>query len=43
MAIRINEIREIKQFKPLIIIVIPIIKDKNNQKVSSTSVREKLW
>jgi len=42
VAIEINEIRENKGFKPLIIIVIPIIKDKNNKKISSTAIREKL-
>ncbi len=40
-AIKINEIRENKGFKPLIIIVIPIIKDENNNKISSTAIREK--
>jgi len=42
IAVKINEIRENKGFKPLIVIVIPIIKDENNQKISSTSIREKL-
>ena len=42
VAIKINEIRESKGFKPLIIIVIRIIKDENKQKISSTSIREKL-
>ena len=41
-ALRINEIRVNKSFKPLVIIVIPIIKDKNNIKISSTSIREDL-
>ncbi len=41
-ALRINEIRVNKSFKPLVIIVIPIIKDKNNIKISSTSIRENL-
>lgn len=41
-ALKINEIREIKGFIPLIIIVIPLIKDKNNEKISSTKIREKL-
>ncbi len=43
VAIEINEIRENKGFKPLIIIVIPIIKDKNNKKISSTVIRKKLF
>ena len=42
VAVKINEIRESNGFKPLIIIVISIIKDENNQKISSTSIREKL-
>ncbi len=42
VAVKINEIRESKGFKPLIVIVIPIIKDENNQKISSTSIREKI-
>ena len=41
-GVEINEIREKKGFKPLIIIVIPIIKDKNNEKISSTAIREKI-
>ena len=41
-ALKINEIRENKGFKPLIIIVIPMILGENNQKISSTSIREKL-
>ncbi|MGQ4875102.1 MAG: phosphopantetheine adenylyltransferase [Promethearchaeia archaeon] len=41
-ALKINEIRESKGLKPLIIIVIPMIKDKDNRKISSTSIREKL-
>lgn len=42
VALEINEVRESKGFEPLIIIVIPIIKDKNNKKISSTAIREKL-
>ena len=41
-ALKINEVRENKRFKPLIIIVIPMILGKDNQKISSTSIREKL-
>ena len=41
-ALKINEIRESKGFKPLVIILIPLIKDKNNIKISSTSIRENL-
>lgn len=41
-ALKINEIRENKGFNPLIIIVIPIIKDYKNQKISSTAIREEL-
>ena len=41
-ALKINEIRESKSFTPLIIIVIPKIKDRNNNILSSTAIREKL-
>lgn len=41
-ALKINEIRESKGFKPIIIIVIPFIKDHKNQKISSTAIREQL-
>ena len=41
-ALKINEIRESNGFNPLIIIVIPIIKDYKNQKISSTAIREQL-
>ncbi|MHA1658722.1 MAG: pantetheine-phosphate adenylyltransferase [Promethearchaeota archaeon] len=41
-ALKMNEIRERRGFKPFIIIVIPIIKDNKNRKISSTVIREKL-
>lgn len=41
-AVKLNENREKKGLNPLILIVIPIIKDKKNNKISSTSIREKL-
>lgn len=41
-ALRINEIREDKGFTPLIIIVIPLIMGEENQRLSSTVIREKL-
>jgi len=41
-ALKLNEIREKKGFNPLIIIIIPMIKDKNNKRISSTLIREKL-
>jgi len=41
-ALKINEIRESKNFTPLIIIVIPMIKDRNKNILSSTTIREKL-
>ena len=41
-ALKINEIRESKSFPPLIIIVIPMIKDRNKNILSSTAIREKL-
>ena len=42
VALKINKIRENKGFKSMIIIVIPMLKDKNNKILSSTSIREKL-
>jgi len=41
-AVKLNELREEKGLNPLVLIVIPLIKDKSNQKVSSTAIREKL-
>jgi len=41
-ALKINEIRESKSFTPLIIIVIPMIKDRNENILSSTAIRERL-
>jgi pantetheine-phosphate adenylyltransferase len=41
-ALKLNENREEIGLEPLILIVIPIFRDKNNQKISSTSIREKL-
>ena len=41
-AIKINEIRESKNFPPLIIIVIPMLKNTENKIISSTLIREKL-
>lgn len=41
-ALKINEIRESKSFTPLIIIVIPMIKDRNKNILSSTAIRERL-
>ncbi|MFW9972448.1 MAG: pantetheine-phosphate adenylyltransferase [Candidatus Odinarchaeota archaeon] len=41
-ALKLNENRERLGLNPLILIVIPIIKDKNNNKISSTSIREKI-
>ncbi|MBY9013613.1 MAG: hypothetical protein KGD70_14660, partial [Candidatus Lokiarchaeota archaeon] len=37
-----NELREEKGLNPIILIVIPLLKDKNNKKISSTAIREKL-
>lgn len=41
-GVEINQIREKNGFNPLIIIVIPMIKDNNNKKISSTAIREKI-
>ena len=41
-ALKLNESREKKGLGPLILIVIPLIKDINNNKISSTSIRENL-
>ncbi|MBY9018083.1 MAG: pantetheine-phosphate adenylyltransferase [Candidatus Lokiarchaeota archaeon] len=41
-ALKINQIREEKDFKPLIIVVIPLILDKKKNKISSTSIRATL-
>ena len=41
-GLKMNEIRENKGFKPLTLIVIPIVKDEDNKKLSSTSIREQL-
>ena len=41
-ALKLNEVREANGFKPLIIIIIPMIMGENNQRLSSTAIREKL-
>jgi len=41
-ALKINKIREEKGFNPLIIIVIPIIKNNDNEKISSTEIRKRI-
>jgi len=41
-ALKINEIRNQKGFPPLIIIVIPLLKNKDNQRISSTLIRKNL-
>ena len=41
-AVKLNELREKKGLNPLILIVIPLLKDENNKKISSTAIREKL-
>jgi pantetheine-phosphate adenylyltransferase len=42
-ALKLNENREKKGLSPLILIVIPLIKDKEQKKISSTSMRKKLY
>ena len=41
-AVKLNELREEKGMNSIILIVIPLLKDKNNRKISSTAIREKL-
>ena len=41
-ALKINKIRTEKGFDPLLIIVVPMIKDKNNKIISSTAIRKQL-
>ncbi len=41
-ALKMNEIRETKGFNPMIIIIIPILKNEDDKKLSSTSIREKI-
>jgi len=41
-AVKLNELREKKGLNPLVLIVIPLIKDESNQKINSTAIREKL-
>ena len=41
-ALKLNENRMKKGLKPLVLIVIPLLKDENNNKISSTSIREKI-
>jgi pantetheine-phosphate adenylyltransferase len=41
-AKKINQIRKNKGFPPLIIVVIPLLKNEKNQKISSTVIREHL-
>jgi pantetheine-phosphate adenylyltransferase len=41
-AVKLNDNREKIGLKPLVLIVIPLIKDKEENKISSTSIREKI-
>ncbi len=41
-AVKLSEQREAKGLGPLILIVIPLLKDKNNKIISSTVIREEL-
>ncbi len=41
-AVKLNELREEKGLNPIVLIVVPLLKDKNNKKISSTAIREKL-
>jgi len=41
-ALKLNENRVKKGLKPLVLIVIPLLKDESNNKISSTSIRKKI-
>lgn len=41
-ALKLNENRTKSGLNPLVLIVIPLLKDDNNNKISSTSIRAKL-
>lgn len=41
-AIRLNELREANGFKPLVMIIIPMIMGKDDIRLSSTAIRENL-
>jgi len=41
-ALKLNENRENKGLNPLILMVIPMIKNKENERLNSTSIRKKL-
>ncbi|MFX1600717.1 MAG: pantetheine-phosphate adenylyltransferase [Promethearchaeota archaeon] len=41
-AIKLNENREKKGLIPLVLIVIPLLKDQDKNRISSTSIREKI-
>ncbi len=41
-AVKLSEQREAIGLEPLILIVIPLLKDKNNKRISSTAIREEL-
>ena len=41
-ALKLNENREKKGLKPLILVVIPLLKNKDQKKISSTSIRKEL-
>jgi len=41
-ALTLNENRERKGLKPLVLIVIPLLKDQDKNRISSTLIREKI-
>jgi pantetheine-phosphate adenylyltransferase len=41
-ALKLNENREKKGLDPLVLIVIPLLKNEDNIKISSTSIRKKI-
>jgi pantetheine-phosphate adenylyltransferase len=41
-ALKLNQNREKKGLKPLVLIVIPLLKDQENKKISSTLIRKNI-
>ncbi|KKL62540.1 hypothetical protein LCGC14_2184170, partial [marine sediment metagenome] len=41
-ALKLSKEREEKGLKPLVLVIVPLIKDTENQKLSSTTIRKNL-